>query len=475
MESFYFIAQKIMNPNMEPFIYTSDFESKYNFALRLHSQTLKKETYNIFNVFFYQYVLYQSREVSKFKILHSIYENVFFSNQLKEYILNLFCSIQKINNAFSRLAYIHKFKKAAIVINHDMFLNPIESNQKTTMTIYDSCNGSKYLFSITDLIQIIKKSLVHSPNFFSDPLECKNPYTNIAFNKTTLYNIYFFIRHKNYIIPQVIQNYFLSNFHLENFRKNNLFIIREEAIKDFVNNLLPNDVADYVDIMLKNYFKKKTYIHPDFPKSVLGNIMRPYLHYYLIATNSLCFEKRYEYSTKLRSKLERFFKFNPNFGKKYLKFEKSTYDISSRSLFVFDSNGKSRKHIVFDDKHINFHEKKNELFSTSHLKPNDFYYNNNNNHDDADAYEDEDDSLAEYSVEDDEIPNQNQNQNQNSHGTTSQINAEQENELQDESEADENEAEQPDNAYTTEMINELLLMELGLINQTHEDNDEDEI
>jgi len=464
MESFYFIAQKIMNPNIEPFFYTNDFTAKFQFALRLQSE---KETrnHNIFHNFFYEYVLHENRKISKFHLLKSIYANMFFPNELKENMLNLFCSIQRTNGAFSRLAYIYKFKKAETMIKDDMFLNPIEATDKTTITIYDSQNGSKYLFSITDLIQIIKKSLIHSPNFFSDPLECKNPYTNIAFNKSTLYNIYFFIRHKNYVMPQVIQKFFLSNFDLENFSKNNLFYIREEAIKDYANNLQPRDVAGYVDIMLKNYLKKKIYIHPDFPKNVLGNIMRPYLYYYLIATNSLCFEKRHEYSKKLLLKFDRFFRFNPNFGKKYLKLDKPFCNISKHNPFYVESIHKAKKIFVFDDKHVDFHEKeKKESFLTSHLKPNDLYYNNTMNGDDEDDY-----SLTEASEYSSEDGNENQSQ------TVLQPNIDNIENQNNDSNLLENEVENEDhddNRYSPEIINEMILMELGLINQVSEEDDE---
>lgn len=379
MESFFYIAQKIMTPNIDPYIYKEDFISKYEFT-----KVLKKSqppTSFVTN-FFYNYVVYKKRNIGKFKLLQSIIENTFCSQQFKEQIIDLFCSIQKIEKAFSKFAYIYKYKKASIKMDTDMFLNPIKFGDKNVMCIFDDKNSCNYLFTINDLIQIIKKSLIHSPNFFSDPSESKNPYTNIPFNKSTLYNIYFFIKQKNFIMPVLIQNFFIENFDLKSFRKNNAYIIRECAIEDFVDNIEPFEADFHIFTMLKNYYRKKTNIDFDFPKSKLLEIMRPYLHYYFIASYSLCMEKRHEYFHKLSRKLKRFFNFNPRFGRKYSKMQPITSAYQSNP---FDPINKIKKRvIIFDDNHVDFHEKKNASFLTSHIKSDSYF---EEDHDDDDENE----------------------------------------------------------------------------------------
>jgi hypothetical protein len=310
METFFYISQKIINPNIEPYIYSTDFLKQHDFMSILRNNVIENKDsgkdYSLQN-FFYQYVIFNNRKIGKFALLKSIIENMFCSEEFKERIINLFCSIQKINNGFSRLAYIYKNNKAPIKIDTDMFLNPIKKTDKNVICIFDCQNSCKYLFTINDLIKIIKKSLTHSPNFFSDPSECKNPYTNIPFKKSTLYNIYFFIKYKNYIMSELMQNFFNANFNLENFRKENLYIIREYAIKDYVDNLQYDVAYEYINTMIKCY-KKRITINEEFSKKNLYIIMRPYLHYYFIANYSLCFEKRSEYFGKLIYKLKRFFK-----------------------------------------------------------------------------------------------------------------------------------------------------------------------
>uniref|UniRef100_A0A6C0DTF3 Uncharacterized protein n=1 Tax=viral metagenome TaxID=1070528 RepID=A0A6C0DTF3_9ZZZZ len=403
METFFYISQKIMNPNMEPYIYTTDFVKRMDFMsdLRIFSTENKDESKDYFlQNFFYYYVIFDIRKNGKFVLLKSIIENIFCSDEFKEKIINLFCSIQKINNGFSRLAYIYKNKKAPIKISTDMFLNPIKKTDKNVICIFDSKNSCKYLFTINDLMQIIKKSLTNSPNFFSDPSECKNPYTNIPFNKSTLYNIYFFIRYKNYIMPELIQNFFMANFDLENFRKENLYIIREYAINDYVDNLEHSEAKDYIYTMIKTYYKKKINISDDFPKNKLYEIMKPYLHYYFIATYSLCFEKRHEYFHKLCYKIRRFFKFNPKFGRKFIKFEKCVPPGTIDN--PFNKNVCKKKVIIFNDAHVNFYEKENDTFLTSHVKNEADYYDERD--------DDNDDIINNNEVDDDSSSNESSNE-----------------------------------------------------------------
>lgn len=371
MESFFYISQKIMNQHIDPYIYSDNFDKKIKFGEILRENKKQHEESDIYN-FFYNYVMHSKRNVQKFEFLRSILENAFCSNEFKEKILTLFCKIQKINAAFSRLSFIYKYKKASIKINTDVFLNPIKLGDKNIICIFDKDNSCKYLFMINDIIQIIKKSLTNSPYFFSDPLESKNPYTNIPFNKSTLYNIYFFIKEKHYIVPELIQNFFNKNFDLEEFRKNNTYIIRDYVIKDFIDNIDPEEAEIYIFAMLEKYYKKKIYIDIDFPKNKLLEIMRPYLHYYFIITYSLCMGKRHEYFHKLEEKLQRFFKFNRKFGRKYFKLKTISENASTNP---FDPMNKIKKRVImFDDLHVNFHEKENFSFLTSHIRrANDFY------------------------------------------------------------------------------------------------------
>jgi hypothetical protein len=317
---------------------------------------------------------------------------MFFSEKFKDRFLTLFCAIKKVYNAFSRLAYLYKYKKSPTKITTDMYLTPIEETQKNVICIYDDRNSCKYLFTISDLMQIMKKSLIHSPNFFSDPVECKNPYTNIPFNKSTLYNIYFFIKTTNYIMPDVIHNFFMDNFDIEQFVENNQFMLREYSIKDHVNNLQPDSCYSHVQAMFQSY-KKNCHIHPEFPRKKLLEIMRPYLYYYFVSNYSLCYEKKQEYSYQLRKKLTLFFNHNPNFGKKFLKLQ--IYAVDGSGTNPFTSKKSLHRIPFFDDRHISFYESDSKSFMKSHLRNDDVVEESNN----SDLFENEENQHPE--VQDD--------------------------------------------------------------------------
>jgi hypothetical protein len=454
-----------MNPNIEPYTYTTDFIKRLDFMCTLRNCAIenKDESKDYFlQNFFYQYVIFNIRKNGKFVLLKSIIENMFCSEEFKEKIINLFCSIQKVNNGFSRLAYIYKNKKAPIKIATDMFLNPIKNTDKNVICIFDSKNSCKYLFTINDLMQIIKKSLTHSPNFFSDPSECKNPYTNVPFNKSTLYNIYFFIKYKNYIMPDLIQNFFNANFNLENFRKDNLYIIREYTIKDYVDNLDHNEAEDHIYTMIKTYYKKKINISDDFPKNRLHEIMKPYLYYYFIATYSLCFEKRHEYFHKLCYKIRRFFKFNPKFGRKFIKFEKCVPPGVIDN--PFKKNACKKKTIIFNDAHINFYEKENDTFLTSHVK-NETDYNDERGDDDDDIENDNSSSQSRVETstldsDDDDDDNDHDNDDDNDDETFPNFN------LQSDIETEEEEADE-------DLINRTQRVIDRIINASNQEDDEE--
>ena len=97
----------------------------------------------------------------------------------------------------NRFVYNYKYNKAKIVVDTDMGLNKLNINDHNVFCLFH--NNSKYLFLINDLIKIINSSLTNSYMFFSQPLPSKNPYNNLPFTKSNLYNIYLFLKFKIYL------------------------------------------------------------------------------------------------------------------------------------------------------------------------------------------------------------------------------------------------------------------------------------
>jgi hypothetical protein len=294
----------------------------------------------------------------KWKYVKNILNNIFISKDHKDIFINTFGKIQKIFLSLNKFLYIYKFNKSKIVIDEDLYLNKINIHDKNTICIYQ--HNSRYLFVISDIINIINTALKNSSNFFSNPLSIKNPYSNLYFNKSTLYNIYFKIKHYNCLVPDLIHRFFLVNFNLKNFEELNECLLREYAIRNFIDNH-SNMSSVYDDIfnMINSVFlytKKKINIHPEFPKKELISIMKPYLCLYYESMYSLTVTKKYTARVTLTNKLRNFYDYNPLFGRKKME--------------ILYKNKKTETVFHFDKVHVNFTLHENDFINNHlHISP----------------------------------------------------------------------------------------------------------
>jgi hypothetical protein len=296
----------------------------------------------------------------KFKFIKQVLENIFVEKDVKKFFLECMQKIQKIYWALQKFAFLYKFKKSEIVVKEDLYLNTIDVKAKNVICIFQ--DNSRYLFILSDLVNIINMSLSNCPHFFSEPLSCKNPYNNNPFNKSTLYNIYFSIVKYNLSIPELFHLFFLTNFNLTLFKENNEYFIREYAIKDYIKSKDVTILYEDIMIMLNNIFigfGKKFNIDPNFPIKKLVDIMRPYLLLHFMSRYSLNTEKQLKSYSLLKKKLLRFYNFNPIFGRKKIDLI-SIYCSVLKKMVV-------KKVIYFMDKAISFNEKEPE-FMSSHFK-----------------------------------------------------------------------------------------------------------
>jgi hypothetical protein len=295
---------------------------------------------------------------NKFIFFNNQMNNIFLTEEQKEEFINTFCKIQKTYFALSKFAYLYKYKTTKVVVDFDLCLNPIDINNKNSICLLQEKN--KYYFRINDLINIIDTALSNSPMFFSEPLISKNPYNNIPFNKSTLYNIYFNITSKTFIVSELIHKFFLSNFDLDNFEKDYEYLIREYSIQKYIKYSDVNTLYKSVLLMINTYnynnYDSMIRIHTNFPKKVLVNIMRPYLLLYYVYNYSLIQKKSYS-KDLLFKKLNELYQFNPNFGRKIIKVQP----------YFSENKNKIYKNICsYNHDHICFYEESN-TFLTSHL------------------------------------------------------------------------------------------------------------
>ena len=256
----------------------------------------------------------------KFREYKRLLDNTFLQNNgSPDFIQDLFYKSQKTYRAFSKLARLFLMKRATLQVNHDMYMMPIDLNNKNTMIIFQ--NGAKYAFKLSDLINILNSALSNSPDFFADPIFPRNPYTNIEFEVGALYEMYDRIKKSDYKMPVLINAFFCASFDLDKFEYDNEAAIRDVFLSDYVKNSTNETLFHEIKTMIRIYDKtKRIKIDKDFPVDRLVSIMRPYLHLHYINQYSL-YEttKRNDICTELNKKMRRFIEFSPKFGRKIMK------------------------------------------------------------------------------------------------------------------------------------------------------------
>jgi len=392
MNSFILITKKLLDIENK---YSCDSLIKFRFCLLITKEITTQNKYIFFN---------------------ETMNNIFLGDKAKEQFAEYFCKITKIYNGFSKLARIYRDKYSKIVVNVDMGLNEICENQNGVMSILQ--DKSKYLFKINDLINMIETSLTNHYNFFALPLCIKNPYNNLPFSKSSLYNMYFFIKFKTHSIPTLFFHFFNCDFNLSCFAEKHDYLLREYAIDNYVYKSPGNIVEKEILNMLKtfnsycksNWIKKEIHINKDFPRETLIKVMRPYLLYFMMSRYSLLLHKKHDANYMYKKLLVRFCEYNPQFGRKKYKILMG-YNKNHRKCIV-------GKIIEFNDKHITFNNKKfqNNSFLTDHLVCRQtIYYNYNETNDinipdphflfndeEEEHEEDEEEIQVEYNIEDDD-------------------------------------------------------------------------
>jgi len=322
---------------------------------------------NSLKIIFLQLIHKEYSIKTKFHFFKDSLNNFLIKNRKEKDFIHYFYKIQKTYHVLNKLIYNYKYNKSKLVVDTDFCLNKLNLEDKKVICIFH--NNSKYLFHITDIIKIIETDLTNSCFFFANPKSIKNPYDNIPLNKSTLYNIYFFIYFNTNYKPEFFFKFFEVDFNLTNFKYSNEYILRCFSIKNYVykspSNILVSEIKKFLDLFniycIKNRLKNKIYIDKDFPKNKLIKIMQPYLLLYIISQFAYLESHQKEAAYFLNKVLIIFNNYNPKFGRKKYKFITKQFNFKTKII------GKS---IEFNDFHIKFmfNEKEKNKFLYDHLK-----------------------------------------------------------------------------------------------------------
>lgn len=344
----------IYNKIIDNIVRTDDNWFEYNY----------KPSNNVSYILKVCFAMLQQGKIYKSRILffYDQINNNLIRNYREEFEL-LFNKIQHYYYILVRFANMCKYKRAKILVNIDLQLNEIKETDKGVLSILH-CE-KKYLFKYYELIKHINMNLTNSPCFFAAPMQIKNPYNGIPFSKSILYNIYFYVKFNTSIQMELFHKYFLNHFNIFIFEIENEPIIREYAIKNYLNNSTHEILNGHLLNMLDEYncyymSEYKIEIDVDFPKQKLIKIMKPYLKLYLYSLYSMNVGKKQYYQNLLYKKLLKFNKYNNKFGKKIIRTEKIFSDnIYNPPKIVF--------HHEFSEEHIKYNSVDLDKFMTNHL------------------------------------------------------------------------------------------------------------
>jgi hypothetical protein len=286
---------------------------------------------------------------TKFKIYIRVLENGFLTDVHKNEFTNMFCKIQKTYFGFKKLYFKWLQTKGPVVLI-DLNLNDITVSQKNVILL--THHHTNYLFNIVDLIKLIEHSLTKSSHMFSEPAAIKNPYDNSKFSKTTLYNIYFFIKFNTDIHSELFHNFFLVAFELDVFKKKYEYTLREHIIRNYAHRSSEEILLKEITNMISEFNKTwrtadaSLSINADFPRKKLIQIFRPYFYIYLQSKHSLIPSARTYYYSHFLHYMIQFYNYNKMFGRKQIKIISGYDPIKKKNI--------KQQIITFNDKCIRF-------------------------------------------------------------------------------------------------------------------------
>ena len=178
---------------------------------------------------------------NKYNIIKSVINNKILTEQEREKLFDIIRENQKLYLIICKLIHKYKFIKSKKFDNdfdlHGESLSCMPATQK--ITIYQE--NTRYEFKLTDIVNIIKHSLCKCDSFFVESENIKNPYTNIPFNKSTLYNIYFRLKETSINMPLLFDMFFKCGFDINKFKSTYEPYILDEHIKNYISDLPLNN------------------------------------------------------------------------------------------------------------------------------------------------------------------------------------------------------------------------------------------
>lgn len=255
---------------------------------------------------------------------------------LTETGLEQFHKTQRLYHILLRFVNRCKTRRCKIYdVDEDLCLVPFDTLDPRKI-IRIKQQGCIYRFNIHDLVNIITTSLTNQYFMIPDPHTPKNPYTNVAFDRHHIINIFVRMWELKIKMRPLLYYFFQCNFHVEKFKNRHRVLLCDMAIDSCLTleTTITQDVVMDLLNLIQTYSNPflQIRLHPQFPLKPLYRIFRPYLKLYYRMKLHACpvMEER------LRHGLCCFALFNPQFGRKYVREDDDAAGFDDRHLAYGD-------------------------------------------------------------------------------------------------------------------------------------------
>ena len=222
--------------------------------------------------------VYSRNSKNKFELITQIYANSIVDEEIRNHILSVIQKAQRTYFGFARLARIYRLKRTPVQISTDLYMSELDPRKRTTFVLLT--RDKQYYFSLNDLAKIMVDSLTYSYLLFPEPKVCKNPYNNVPFLKSTLYNMYFQMKSVFCLVPRIIQLYFETGFNVFVLKKQNEPYLRELILREYVSKTEPITLRTEILKMVREHDPEMSLcIHPSFPAEALVKGLK---HIYIV-------------------------------------------------------------------------------------------------------------------------------------------------------------------------------------------------
>ena len=260
---------------------------------------------------------------ARFEIIKNVRDNDLLTPYVKNQIFDIFALYQRnlviLNNISRRIKY-SKMKCGG----EDCDLVGKKFNEIAHyLKISIPHEGLIYTFRISDLINIINKSLTYREDLFLIIQPIKNPYTNIPFTIANLFQIYTHIkRNTNITMPVLFHLFYTTTFDKHEFSNKYEAIALDHSIQNYIDEFDKSDLVklshNWIETFNQTHSQRttcnKVIVDQNYSKTKLVNQLTPILKHYLISSHTLTSSVKYSAFTEACNLMRSFLAINKDFG-----------------------------------------------------------------------------------------------------------------------------------------------------------------